>query len=212
MSQAALTICEVSRSLSCCWGSSWPVSCTGSTNAAVLCVALAQKVSGLVTTHASLCDKVIRPSASHDQGLLPIEAASDEYRRHLKVPYQRGDMQLCWHGMYLKVATGSWYGCAGIKERFGDDIFEYLDTHGQMEVTWPSSDPASGGKKTWLLTKQVLIPFAHKCSWRPCHMITSQFMGTLLAALKISLPSNYAHCGCQFLHGLEPRCMVGAMI
>ena len=48
-------------------------------------------------------------------------------------------------------------GCAGIKERFGDDIFEYLEKHGQMEVTWPSSDPASGGKKTWLLLHQVPI-------------------------------------------------------
>ena len=33
---------------------------------------------------------------------------------------------------------------------------EYLGKHGQMEVTWPSSDPASGGKKTWLLLHQVL--------------------------------------------------------
>ena len=45
---------------------------------------------------------------------------------------------------------------AGIKERFGDDVFEYLEKHGQMEITWPSSDPASGGKKKWMLTHQVL--------------------------------------------------------
>ncbi len=47
-------------------------------------------------------------------------------------------------------------GCAGITERFGDDIFEYLEKHGQMEVTWPSSDPSSGGKKKWMLLHQVL--------------------------------------------------------
>ena len=44
---------------------------------------------------------------------------------------------------------------AGIKERFGDDIFEYLEKHQQMDITWPSSDPASGGKRTWMLTHQV---------------------------------------------------------
>jgi hypothetical protein len=49
---------------------------------------------------------------------------------------------------------------AGITERFGDDIFEYLEKHGQMEITWPSSDPSSGGKRTWMLTNQVpLQPF-----------------------------------------------------
>lgn len=44
---------------------------------------------------------------------------------------------------------------AGITERFGDDIFEYLEKHEQMEITWPSSDSSSGGKRTWMLTNQV---------------------------------------------------------
>ena len=46
---------------------------------------------------------------------------------------------------------------AGITERFGDDIFDYLDKHGHMEVTWPSSVPGSGGKNTWVLTQEVLL-------------------------------------------------------
>ncbi len=48
---------------------------------------------------------------------------------------------------------------AGITERFGDDIFDYLDKHGQMEVSWPSSVPGSGGKKTWILTQEVILKF-----------------------------------------------------
>ena len=63
-------------------------------------------------------------------------------------PYHLLDL----HGMQKLSA-----GCAGIKERFGEDIFEYLEKHGQMEITWPSSDPASGGKKKWMLTHQVLL-------------------------------------------------------
>ena len=30
-----------------------------------------------------------------------------------------------------------------------------------MEVTWPSSVPGSGGKKTWTLTQEVILKFAH---------------------------------------------------
>ena len=56
--------------------------------------------------------------------------------------------------------SGRRMAAAGITERFGDDIFEYLEKHGQMEITWPSSDPSSGGKRTWMLTNQVpLQPF-----------------------------------------------------
>lgn len=28
-----------------------------------------------------------------------------------------------------------------------------------MEVTWPSSVPGSGGKKTWTLTQEVILKF-----------------------------------------------------
>ncbi|CAK0786160.1 hypothetical protein CVIRNUC_009373 [Coccomyxa viridis] len=50
--------------------------------------------------------------------------------------------------------AGRYDNMRGITERFGDDIFDYLDKHGQMEVSWPSSVPGSGGKKTWILTQE----------------------------------------------------------
>jgi hypothetical protein len=48
--------------------------------------------------------------------------------------------------------------CPGIKERFGEDIFERLEREGQMKITWPNRsnpdiDPSK--KFVWTLYKEV---------------------------------------------------------
>lgn len=48
--------------------------------------------------------------------------------------------------------------CPGIKERFGEDIFERLEREGQMQITWPNRsnpdiDPSK--KFVWTLYKEV---------------------------------------------------------
>jgi len=46
--------------------------------------------------------------------------------------------------------------CAGITQRFGEDIFERLEREGQVQIVWPNrNNPDVEGKFTWMLTKQV---------------------------------------------------------
>ena len=93
---------------------------------------------------------------------------------------------------------------AGITERFGDDIFEYLEKHGQMEITWPSSDPSSGGKRTWMLTNQVplqpwalhtLVPHLFNLDrvgirWAP-HVLPLQNCFTTMGAVELVLAESH---------------------
>lgn len=53
-----------------------------------------------------------------------------------------------------------------------------------MEVTWPSSDPASGGKKTWMLTHQVL--FLLECN--PTDETSMHISLSILRPIKNSVP------------------------